>query len=128
MHLRRVNSWQLTLSTAALLSLAGQFPAMAAHKPHHHSTRHVVTEEQTEADPQAQESQQPSAPEQSADETRKPAAQPGISLFNIFWNVIEIAVLVVLLGAVPMSAMVLFCAMIWHSQKAMNGGKKPSIG
>ena len=136
---RRFGACQIILAAGLLLSAAGQLPALGAHgKSHHHPTRQeaMPAESADESSPEQasqEQASQESAPaeEQSSDDgarTRQPASHEGVSLFSVLGQVLGFGLLIVLFGALPMSAMVLFCSMIWHSQKALNGGKKPSIG
>jgi hypothetical protein len=137
---KRHNACKVLLTAGLLLSFGSQLPAIGAHgKSHHHTARQEepqesASENSEEQSTQGQSSEESSAPSEEAPSTRdgthaaQPASQAGVSLFNVLGQVLGVGLLIVLFGALPMSAMVLFCSIIWHSQKAFNGGKKPSIG
>ena len=63
-----------------------------------------------------------------ADRFRPQAGPEGISLFNVVGNILGMGVLIFFLVSVPICGSVGFCALIWHTNKMINGGKKPSIG
>jgi hypothetical protein len=138
---RKLSTCQTILTVGLLLSVGSQLPALGAHgKSHHRSGRQEMpaqsaSEESQEQASEEQTSQESSAPAEEAQSSgdggsrsKEPVSREGVSLFNILGQVLGVGLLIVVFGALPMSAMVLFCSMIWHSQKALNGGKKPSIG
>ena len=137
-----MNTRQILLSLVilAVTAMCCGSPALAAYPQGHNSEETVLNgstagaqssrESQTQADT-GNEGAEPTTAE--GDYTHKSAIgsrteEPGVSLFNIFSNVVLIWIVVTGVGLLIGFGGMFLAAIVWHTSKLLRGGDRPQIG